>query len=198
MSVRFLKRLALIPVFMLAACQTRQVIGPAAETPDLKGVTTQTHVFEGGPLQDSTHIDAAKLHADRSYEATGELVIDGNVPDNVTIRVSGGRLTVNGALGNKDSIEVTQPLATHDVTEGSAPCYQYGYDFMSGKFEYSLKWHGCETTKTVIDGLRYNDDAPAVNVTKGIGAGVGIDTPGRIVVAGRAVQNPGQLAPAMR
>jgi hypothetical protein len=69
---------------------------------------------------------------------------------------------------------------------------------MSGKFEYSWKWHGCEETKTFIDGLRHNDPGPVVSISGKIGKDVSINTYGAISVAGKAAINSQQLAPAMR
>lgn len=169
-----------------------QGIGPNASDPSLKGETTITQVFNGGGAGPATQLDAAALKTGQSYSATGQLTIKGNVPDDVSITVDNGKLVVQGSLGNKDRIEVNEPVKTH--TEMSSG-YCYGYDFMSGKFEYSYKFTpSCENT--VTDGLRYKDAGPAVNVSGGIGTDVRINTNGPIVVGGATLQNPNQMRPA--
>ncbi len=185
---------ALVLAFAAALAGCSSNIGPNASDASLKGETTMTEVFKGGPVGPATQLNAGALKAGGSYEASGKLTIVGNVPDNVSITVNGGKLDVQGNLGNKARIEVSEPVATHTEMQTG---YCYGYDFASGKFEYSYKMTPrCEVT--VTDGLAYNDPAPAVNVAGGIGTDVHINTNGPIAVQGRAISNPNQMAPARR
>lgn len=177
----------------LAGCGGQQ-IGPGAKDPNLAGETTITQVFNGGPAGNSTHISGAALKAGESYEASGRLTIDGSIPDKAKVTVNDGKLVVNGDVGNSVRITVSQPIKTHTEYHTG---YCFGYDYASGKFEYSYKMTPrCEST--VTDGLTYNDPEAAVNIKGGIGLKTSIDTPGVIVVQGRAISNPNQMAPAPR
>ncbi|MBI1214750.1 MAG: hypothetical protein GC185_02900 [Alphaproteobacteria bacterium] len=191
MKHSFFRKSALVLAFAAAAggmagCSNQ--IGPQAKTADLHGTTATEQVFNGGPQQYTTRISASALKADQSYRATGRLTIDGSVPDNVSIHVTDGKLTVNGDLGKGDRIDVSQPIATHNE---NYPDFCYGYDFMAGKFNYSYKFTGCD--HTVVDGLKYNDSEAAVTVTGHVGADVKISTPGAVVVHGQQIGNPGQM-----
>ena len=69
-------------------------IGPNTENPLLSGETVQEKIFPEGPLQNSTVIKGSNLEENGSYRATGELIIDGNVPKGVSITVNNGKLYI--------------------------------------------------------------------------------------------------------
>ena len=127
--------LALAFAAALAGCGP-SAIGPKAETPDLKGETTLTEVFNGGPQQYLTRIEASALQEKGSYTADGRLEIEGNIPSHVSITVRDGELLVNGNVGDDVKLHVTQPIQTHNE---NYPDFCYGYDFMAGSFKYSFK-----------------------------------------------------------
>lgn len=182
------RKMGLVLAFAAALAGCGQAIGPGADTPDLQGQTTLTQVFNGGPQQPSTTIRAEALKANESYHARGQLTIEGSVPAGVRINVEDGKLVVNGDVGNGARIDVSQPTTTHNETYTG---YCYGYTFR-GKFEYGFS---AFCTRTVVDGLTYNDSAPAVAVRGTIGTDVRIATPGSITVNGREIANPGRIMP---
>lgn len=138
----------------LAGCLDHDNIGSSAKDPALKGVTTDELVFSGGDIRGKTVIPASALKEGWRYTSSGRLVINGDVPSNIHLSIDSGKLVVNGNLGENVSIAVNEPLLTH--TEDRSPCYRYGYDFLSQKFEFSWKYHGCE--ETVVDGPKYDAD----------------------------------------
>lgn len=193
MKKGFLAKGALVLAFAAALTGCGNQIGPTAKDVSLRGETTQTEVFKGGPMGNDTHISGSALKAGERYDAKGRLTIEGNVPEKASITVD-GKLIVTGDVGNGVSITVDQPVKTHtEYTTG----YCYGYDYASGKFEYSYKMTPrCE--ETVTDGLQYNDPEAAVNIKGSIGMNTDIRTHGPIVVQGRTMANPNQMAPAPR
>lgn len=189
---RFFRKAALIAACGLALVGCGQNIGPNADTPQLRGETTITEVFNGAGMGQQTRIAGSALQAKESYNASGRIIIDGNVPDGAKINISSGELLVTGKVGNNVSINVGQPIATHTEKQTG---WCYGYDFASGKFEYSYKMTPrCDVT--ITDGLVYHDHDAAVEIAGGIGTNVRIYTPGRIIVSGQPMSNPNQLNPA--
>ncbi len=185
-----LPKIGLVLAFAAAASGCVQTIGPAASNPDLRGTTTLTHVFAGGPKQASTTIDAAALKPSKIYNGEGQIVIQGSVPAGATINVESGRLIVTGDVADGAKINVTQPTLSHTETY-AGHCYTHT---LRGRFEYAYSLH-CK--QTVTDGLKYNDSKPAVEIKGTIGRGVQIAAPGQITVNGRNVENPGRIFPAV-
>lgn len=174
---------------LLVGCSKTEQLGPDADDGSvLHGQVTQAEVFSGVSGH-STTISAKHLKEGYNYYASGMLIIEGNVPKETKITVTDGKLKVTGSIGEGSVLRVTQPVVTHE----SAPysCYKYGYDFLSGKFEYSMKINRCRDT--VVDGLKYNDPAPAIEVQGKIAGDVVIATQGRVVVSGQERHNPQQL-----
>lgn len=193
MSSRFSRLLLLTPFFLAAAGCSKEI-----GSKDLKGEVTMEQVFTGGPVQTHTRLPASLLHEGNVYTAQGKLTVMGDIPPKVRLIVRSGELVVRGDIGAEAVIEVEQPVASHTITRKYSG-YCYGYDFMKGKYTYSYKFGDrCTETKTVIDGLKYDDPDPAVEVTGRIGNSVQIKTYGRIVSNGASVRNPGQLVPAPR
>lgn len=187
----FFKKTGLILAFAAALAGCGKTIGPKAETPDLRGETSITQVFNGGPQGNMTRISGAALQAKESYQASGKIIIEGDVPAKSSIDVDAGKLLVTGNVGDGASIHVSQPIKTHNE---NYPDFCYGYDFMAGKFKYSYKFSGCD--HTVVDGLKYNDAEAAVEIKGNIGKDVKISTPGKIIVNGQQLANKHQMAPA--
>ncbi len=188
MKAGMFRKMGLVLAFAAALAGCGQSLGPGAETPGLQGTTTLTQVFNGGPQQPSTTIRAEALKANESYNAKGELVIEGSVPAGVRINVQDGKLTVTGDIGNGARIDVSQPTTTHSESY-TGYCYSYSF---SGKYEYGFS---AFCSRTVVDGLTYNDAAPAVAVRGTIGTDVRIATPGSITVNGREIVNPSRIMP---
>lgn len=188
MKAGMFRKMGLVLAFAAALAGCGQSLGPGAETPDLQGTTTLTQVFNGGPQQPSTTIRAEALKANESYNAKGELVIEGSVPAGVRINVEDGKLTVTGDIGNGARIDVSQPTTTHSERY-SGYCYSYSF---RGKYEYGFSAF-CH--RTVVDGLTFSDAAPAVAVRGTIGTDVRIATPGSITVNGREIVNPSRIMP---
>lgn len=169
---------------LLTGCDMRNYdIGPTAERDELKGSVRQEQVFTGGPDQAHTTLRADFLEAGRSYRVVGALTIDGNVPEKTSITVQGGELTVNGRVGNGASLHVNVPLVTHtETSRGPGYCMKF-----NGQFGYS---NFCRHTKTIVDGLQYDDPDPAIRITGTTGDNVRLSTAGAIEVRGRSVQPP--------
>jgi hypothetical protein len=184
---------ALACVFAGALAGCGEKIGEGAD-PDLRGTTSLSQVFNGGPLQSDTRISATALKEKKSYHASGKLTIDGDIPEKASITVNDGKLVINGNVGDGVKLHVSQPIKTHtEYTTG----WCYGYDYSSGRYEYSFKMTP-RCSQTVTDGLVYDDPEPAVEIKGGAGKGVTISTPGAIVVNGREINNPGRMSPAPR
>ncbi len=188
MKAGMFRKMGLVLAFAAALAGCGQAIGPGADTPDLQGQTTLTQVFNGGPQQPSTTIRAEALKANENYHAKGQLTIEGSVPAGAHINVESGKLVVTGDIGNGARIDVSQPTTTHSETYAG---YCYAYSFR-GKFEYGFS---AFCSRTIVDGLTYNDAAPAVTVKGTLGTDVRISTPGSITVNGREIANPGRIMP---
>ena len=188
MKAGVFRKMGLVLAFAAALAGCGQTLGPGANTPDLQGTTTLTQVFNGGPQQLSTTIRAEALKMKESYDAKGQLVIEGSVPAGATINVESGKLLVTGDVGNGARINVSQPTTTHSESYAG---YCYSYSFR-GKFEYGFS---AFCSRTVVDGLTYNDSAPAVTIKGTLGTDVRISTPGSITVNGREIANPGRILP---
>lgn len=193
MTERLLGRLALACVFAGALAGCGEKIGEGAD-PGLRGTTSLSQVFNGGPLQNDTRISAHALKPKKSYHASGRLTIDGDIPEKASITVNDGKLVVNGSVGDGVSLRVSQPVKTHTEYKTG---WCYGYDYSSGHFEYSYKMTP-RCSETVTDGLVYDDAAPAVEIKGGAGKDVTISTPGAIVINGREIDNPGRIFPVPR
>lgn len=154
-------------------------LGGGASALDLKGSFSTAQVFKGGrPDAEVVTISASALQASQNYEFIadnneGALILDGNVPAGVTLTVQNARLTVNGNLGDNVSLNVNEPVKTH---QEAVYCGLY-----------------CHDTKTVVDGLRYNDLSPAVTITGTTGAGVNVVANAGIVINGKNIPNKNQL-----
>jgi hypothetical protein len=167
-------------------------IGSLAVKDELKGDLKERRIFPGGPEQDDVILNASNLKENETYNAEGKLTVNGNIPKNVTLQIEDGKLVVNGNIGAGSTINVDQPVASHTEDD---PGYDYSYNMMSGKYE----WHyDMLKTKTVIDGLRYNDPEPAVQVNGSCGASVSISSNGEIVVKGHQIKNNNQITAAPR
>lgn len=178
---------------LVAVTDRAQRLGPDAKTPELQGITTTAYVFTGGPAQDMTVIEASALEAGKSYKAEGGLVINGDVPDRVSLTLINGELTINGDVGAGCFLKVSQPLAMH-IEGGMGYTYEYGPSITRpGDFSF----HGGLRNKseTVIDGLRYDDPDPAIRITGRVGADTRYDTPGRVVVNGHRIRERMPVAP---
>lgn len=169
---------------LLTGCDMRNYdIGPTAERDELKGSTRQEQVFTGGPEQAHTTLRGRFLEAGRSYRVTGALTIEGDVPEKTSITVYNGELTVNGKVGNDASLHVRIPLVTHTESyRGPGYCMKF-----NGQFGYS---HFCHHSKTIVDGLKYDDPDPAIRISGSTGENVRLATDGGIEVRGRTVQPP--------
>ncbi|MFN7112918.1 MAG: hypothetical protein ACK4PK_00995 [Alphaproteobacteria bacterium] len=169
---------------LLTGCDTRNYdIGPTAERDELKGSVRQEQVFTGGPVQTHTTLRADFLEAGRSYRVTGALTIEGDIPEKISLTVHQGELTVNGKVGKDASLRVNVPLVTRtETSRGPGYCYR-----ISGGYGYS---NFCRKTKTIVDGLKYDDPDPAIRITGSIGDNVRLSTDGAIEVRGRHVQPP--------
>ncbi|MDP2205306.1 MAG: hypothetical protein Q8K65_03270 [Alphaproteobacteria bacterium] len=169
---------------LLTGCDSRNYnIGHGAERDELKGSVRQEQVFTGGPEQTHTTLRASFLESGRSYRVTGALTIEGDIPEKASIIVYNGELTVNGKVGNDASLRVNVPLVTHTKTSrGPGYCYK-----MNGSYGYS---NFCRKTKTIVDGLKYDDPDPAIRITGTTGENVRLSTDGAIEVRGRNVQPP--------
>lgn len=169
---------------LLTGCDMRNYdIGPTAERDELKGSTRQEQVFTGGPEQAHTTLRGRFLEAGRSYRVTGALTIEGDVPEKTSITVYNGELTVNGKVGKDASLHVRIPLVTHTESyRGPGYCMKF-----NGQFGYS---HFCHHSKTIVDGLKYDDPDPAIRISGSTGENVRLATDGGIEVRGRTVQPP--------
>lgn len=169
-------------------------IGPEAKDDTLKGSTTQEAVFNGGPVQNHTTLSAQFLKAKETYNFEGKLSLKGDIADNVTLKIKNGKLAVDGNVGNGVKIVVDMPMASHTETKKYSG-YCYGYDFMSGKYEYSYKFNNrCSKTETIIDGFLYNDSEPAVSINGTVGKDVSINTYGKVEINGKPAYNQNQFA----
>ena len=193
----FTKRLSKIFLSVALAvsmfgCSNR--IGPNADKSELKGDVTETTIVPGGPQQNDVRLDASNLKEGESYSAEGKLTINGNIPKNVTLSVDDGKLVVNGNIGDGSNIEVNEPIVSHTEDD---PGYCYGYNTLSGDYEWHYDFF---KTKTVIDGLKYNDPDPAVQVNGSCGENVKISSNGEIVVKGQLMHNKNRMnvAPALK
>jgi hypothetical protein len=169
---------------LLTGCDMRNYdIGPSAERDELKGSVAQEQVFTGGPAQAHTTLSARFLESGKSYRVRGALTIEGNVPEKTSITVYDGELTVNGKVGKDASLHVRVPLVTHtETSRGPGYCMKF-----NGQFGYS---NFCRHSKTVVDGLKYDDPDPAIRITGTTGENVRLSTDGAIEVRGRTVQPP--------
>jgi hypothetical protein len=169
---------------LLTGCDMRNYdIGPTAERDELKGSTRQEQVFTGGPEQTHTTLRASFLESGRSYRVTGALTIEGDIPEKASVTVYNGELTVNGKVGKDASLHVRVPLVTHrESSRGPGYCMKF-----NGQFGYS---NFCRHTKTIVDGLKYDDPDPAIRITGTTGENVRLSTDGAIDVRGQNVQTP--------
>lgn len=167
---------------LLTGCDTRNYdIGPGAERDELKGSVRHEQVFTGGPQQPHTTLSARFLEAGRSYRVQGALTIEGDVPEKTSITVYNGELTVNGRVGDGARLQANIPLVTHTESyRGPGYCMKF-----NGQFGYS---NFCRHTKTIVDGLKYDDPDPAIRISGSMGENVRLVTDGAISVRGRTVQ----------
>lgn len=167
----------------LAACgQPANKLGNDARDPVLRGDVTAEQVFTGGPANTPhTTIDGAALRAGQRYVVEGALTINGNVPERATIEVNNGRLAVTGDVGNQSRIDVQLPIITHDETS----MMLMPMTTSCGQNCTMTTMMMMPVTSTIIDGLRYPDDArPAVTIGGVIGTDTTISSNGRTVAAG--------------
>jgi len=168
---------------LLTGCDMRNYdIGPTAERDELKGSVRHEQVFTGGPEQAHTTLSARFLQAGKSYRVQGALTIEGDIPEKVSITVNHGELTVKGDVGKDVYLGAHVPLVTHTKSwRGPGYCYRF-----SGGYGYSAF---CSHSKTVVDGLKYDDPDPAIRVTGRADESARFSSAGAIEVRGRSIQN---------
>lgn len=169
---------------LLTGCDLRNNhIGPTAERDELKGSIRNEQVFTGGPEQTHTTISAAVLKPGKSYQANGALTIEGDIPEKTRLYVNHGELTVRGSIGKEAFVQVAVPLVTHTESyRGPGYCYK-----MNGSYGYSSF---CRHTKTIVDGLRYDDPDPAIRVTGRVDDTAKLTTAGAVEIRGQNIKAP--------
>lgn len=168
---------------LLTGCDMRNNdIGPTAERDELKGSTLQEQVFTGGPQQAHTTLSARFLKSGQRYYAQGSLTIEGDIPEKTSITVKNGELTVKGDVGKEARLDAIIPLVTHTKHwRGPGYCYRP----LKGSFGYSSF---CSHSKTIVDGMKYDDADPAIRVTGRTHETAKLSSAGAIEVRGTTVQ----------
>ncbi|HRI77857.1 MAG TPA: hypothetical protein PLX33_12825 [Alphaproteobacteria bacterium] len=168
---------------LLTGCDMRNNdIGPTAERDELKGSTLQEQVFTGGPLQPHTTLSARFLKPGQRYYAQGSLTIEGDIPEKTSITVKHGELTVKGDVGKEARLDAAIPLVTHtEHWRGPGYCYRP----LKGSFGYSAF---CSHSKTIVDGMKYDDADPAIRVTGRAHETAKLSSAGAIEVRGTTLQ----------
>ncbi len=141
-------------------------------------ITSYSQVFNGGPDLPVCTVDTYGMVADyqdtrefqeknryRSKPKTskkriiyrfnqeGLLIVNGHVPDRVSLAVPEGRMEINGDVGDNSSISATLPYETRIQT----------YTYTCG----SKPVRTCTGTRQVFDHFRYRDDFQAAVIIRG-------------------------------
>ncbi|TAL30248.1 MAG: hypothetical protein EPN97_12550 [Alphaproteobacteria bacterium] len=184
-----------------------QPIGPGSPDAALGGVTTREAIFPGGPVQNSTRIASSALKSGEKYAFEGKLIIDGDLPPNVTLHIANGKLVLNGSAGAGSVIKVQQPsdvVGGQTVSGGTHqekyPCWNNAPGPSQNRpsdysYHYGYRQDGCTkdvpNEPKVVGGheeLRYKDADPAVKITGTAAADAQITTNGgKIAIDGGRV-----------
>lgn len=214
-GMRMKRLMAVLFILSLSACAPATQLGSGAAQPSLQGRVTQETIFRGGPVQDHTHVRGSDLAAGQTYSVRGMLTVDGDVPPKTTLLVQLGRLVVNGNVGDDVKLRVNVPVVSHSAYIGCMDDdFGLGYGghggyggfggFGGGRhfgggvglgYAFGSGYGRGDCTHTVVDGLLYDDDAPAVVIRGGVGNNLDIATYGRVSINGQVVRNPRALAP---
>jgi len=161
--------------FCLSACGlTDGTIGPDSRDPDLRGESHAGEVLGGAGPGNIIQLSASRLQENRRYNARGKLIIEGDLPSNISLHVK-GELVILGNVGEYNHITVHQPIKQHSETETYAGiCTKIGPDLDIGPNGIGYKagvrtgfYVNCKRTHNFNDGLVYTDPDPAIMV-KGI------------------------------
>ena len=179
---------ALVGAAVLTGCGSE--VGSGADTDTLKGTTISTEVFPGAGPQNSTTISASALEAGKDYTDSNDaaLIVEGNLPPDVSISVPNGTLTIKGNVVDGDKLDAEAPIVTDTYS-----CYTYGYT-INGKYEYGYVINGCTDTL----GLRFNGPESILHIFGAVSPKSQLTSNGGITVNGQSVANPNKLnlAPA--
>lgn len=138
----------------LAVVGCSKTIGPSSEDPDLRGDVSMTTLVEGAPEVFKSVVDGRSLEPNESYYMReGVLIIRGDVPPKTKVSVGTGRIEVLGNVNSGAKVMADMPERTHSES------------YTSIEYNAALKMTLPVTrTRTVRDGLMYNDPTPGVRV----------------------------------
>lgn len=164
----------------IAACG-RQTIGVTAKQPDMRGDVSVGEVWNGRENGNIVRIQSEVLKAGEAYETEGltKLIINGDIPSGVDIKVM-GELLINGNVGDNVGLQVQQPYAYHREAYSST-CPRF-----LGKTTVVLP---CTKHRDINDGLSIRDADPAIEIHGGVGSNVNARTYGNVEVNGHVVQH---------
>lgn len=161
---------------LLGGC-SMNALGPDAVVPGLRGDTSMTYVFrDDAKLRPHTRISAAMLRAHQTYRAQGVLIVEGSLPDGVTLDITDGKLVVTGNAGSDIRITVTQPIE-HFPEWQDVPCGGIGAADACHK-------------KVTVTRRRFDGSDPAVDIKGTAGGNLRIWASGTVRINGREVPNP--------
>jgi hypothetical protein len=192
---------ALCLTLLLAGCAGREVIGPAAQDPALRGYVTQSQIFPGGPVQNVTRLQGNALLPQHSYRATGRVIVLGDIPPDVNLLVTDGKLHVKGSVHPGARVEADAPVVTRTEFY-SDPFYTAGFGTGFGHHRSFYPYGGfgygypARHAHTVVEGLRYNDPSPVLIIDGTVADTAQIFSNGRIIVGGREVYNSNRMGVA--
>jgi hypothetical protein len=177
MEPALIRSFALLCMLALLGGCSMNAIGPEAAVPALRGDTSMTYVFkDDAKLRPHTRINAALLRAHQTYRAQGVLIIEGNLPDGVTLDIADGKLAVTGNVGDDARITVTQPVESFPEFQ-DIPC--------KGPVTTAV----CHE-KVTVTRRRFTGGDPAIDIKGTAGRNLRIWSSGIVRVNGREVANP--------
>lgn len=147
-------RAASVCLSFLAVVGCSKTIGPNADDANLRGDVSMTTLFDGGPKVYKSVVDGRSLEPNKSYYMSeGVLIIRGDVPSKTQVKVGTGRIEVTGNVNSKAKVNAYMPERTHSE------------NYVTIEYNAALKMTLPVTrTRTVRDGLMYDDPTPGVNV----------------------------------
>ena len=203
---RLASLLSLAILFLATGCTTQ--LGAGANNAALVGTVSQERIFDGGPVQNHTRVQAASLQSGKSYAARGKLTVEGDVPPDTDITVELGKLVVTGDVGAGSKLRVNVPVVSHSeyrFCQPRGPAFGYGYGgYGSRGFSHGVGlgydfgppgYYQRDCSATVVDGLLYDDSGYAVDIRGKLAGPVDIRTYGRVRVGGAVQPNPYQMSP---
>lgn len=170
--------MCILATLFMAACgyPTHQL----GQEEGLRGETRIEQTYSDGTRENVLVIQGSQLQGENHYVHNGTLRIEGSIPARTAVEVRGGKLEVNGNVGDEAQLEARLPVNTHQETHIVLMPM-----FISNGKTTSVMYIPTPVTSTVEDGLTHPaDTGPAISVSGQIGNNVKATTNGGIRASG--------------